>query len=255
MNQQFRDSLDAYYRDAQSWGRDREDALRSSRRIAWIVAAIALAVAILLAVALVVLLPLKTVQTHTLLVDRHTGFVQALDPLIPSRISGDAALTQSFLGQYVIARESFDSSMLQGNYRRVATWSGESARRSYLNSMQASSPESPLARYPRTSTVEVRVKSVAPVTANVAMVRFDTIRTDMGGHAQPPQAWVSLVRYRYTGEPMRLEERFVNPLGFQVVRYRRDQEALPPGAAEQRERSASEAAPRIESTGSADEPQ
>ena len=82
MNQQFRDSLDAYYRDAQSWGRDREDALRSSRRIAWIVAAIALAVAILLAVALVVLLPLKTVQTHTLLVDRHTGFVQALDPLI-----------------------------------------------------------------------------------------------------------------------------------------------------------------------------
>ena len=72
MNQQFRDSLDAYYRDAQSWGRDREDALRSSRRIAWIVAAIALAVAILLAVALVVLLPLKTVQTHTLLVDRHT---------------------------------------------------------------------------------------------------------------------------------------------------------------------------------------
>ncbi len=37
-----------------------------------------------------------------------------------------------------------------------------------------------------------------------------------------------MIRYRYSGEPMRLEDRFVNPLGFEVLRYRRDAEALPP---------------------------
>jgi type IV secretion system protein VirB8 len=37
-----------------------------------------------------------------------------------------------------------------------------------------------------------------------------------------------MIRYRYSGEPMQLEDRFVNPLGFQVLRYRRDAEALPP---------------------------
>lgn len=227
MNKQSREALDAYYQEAQSWGKDRQDALRASRRTAWMVAAGAATIAVLEAFALIILTPLKTVEPYTLLVDRHTGFVQALQPLDPERISGDAALTQSFLVQYVIARESFDADALQANYRKVALWSGETARSGYIAGMQVSNPESPLARYPRSTLVETRVKSVSPVARNVAMVRFETQRRDARGQAQPAQAWAALIRYRYTGEPMRLEDRLVNPLGFQVLRYRKDPEALP----------------------------
>jgi type IV secretion system protein VirB8 len=39
---------------------------------------------------------------------------------------------------------------------------------------------------------------------------------------------VAIIRYHYSGQPMSVEDRFVNPLGFQVLRYRRDAEALPP---------------------------
>jgi type IV secretion system protein VirB8 len=227
MNKPSREALDVYYREAESWGRDREQSLRASRRIAWIVASAAVVVAVLEAIALIVLLPLKTVEPYTLLVDRHTGFVQALEPLNPQRISGDAALTQSFLAQYVNAREGFDIDTLQPNYRKVALWSAESARSSYLANMQAANPDSPLARYPRSTIVETRVKSVSPMGRNVAMVRFETQRRDAGGQAQPPRTWVAMIRYRYSGEPMSLEDRLVNPLGFQVLRYRRDEEALP----------------------------
>lgn len=232
MNKHSRETLDAYYKEAASWGRDRQDALKASRRIAWAVAGIALFVAVLLAIALVVLMPLKRVEPYTILVDRQTGFVQAVDPLRPQRISGDAALTQSFLVQYVIAREGFDISTLQSNYRKVALWSAESARSSYLAGIQNSNPQSPLNLYPRTTTLDVRVKSVSPVAPNVAMIRFETMRRDMSGQAQPPQSFVSMIRYRYAGEPMDVEDRFINPLGFQVLRYRRDQEALPANAEE-----------------------
>jgi type IV secretion system protein VirB8 len=37
---------------------------------------------------------------------------------------------------------------------------------------------------------------------------------------------VAVIRYRYSAEPMKLEDRFVNPLGFQVIKYRKDPEAL-----------------------------
>jgi type IV secretion system protein VirB8 len=93
--------------------------------------------------------------------------------------------------------------------------------------MQVSNPQSPLVLYPRTTSIETRVKSVSPVGRNVALVRFDTIRHDAGGAVQPPRAWVAVIRYRYSGEPMKLEDRFVNPLGFQVLRYRRDAESAP----------------------------
>jgi type IV secretion system protein VirB8 len=228
MNKPSREALDAYYAEAESWAHDRQEALRKSRRIAWMVAGGAAAIALLEALALLLLTPLKTVVPYTLLVDRNTGFVQALEPLDPARVSADAALTQSFLVQYVVARESFDMDTLQASYRKVALWSAEAARSGYIAAMQASSPQSPLLLYPRTTVIETRVKSVSPVGRNVALVRFDTVRRDAGGRVEAPRGWVAVIRYRYSGEPMRLEDRMVNPLGFQVVRYRRDAEALPP---------------------------
>jgi type IV secretion system protein VirB8 len=228
MNEQNREALDAYYKDAATWNRDRLDAMHKSQRIAWWVAIGAGTIAVLEAGALILLTPLKTVEPYTLLVDRTTGYVQALKPLDADKIAPDAALTQSFLVQYVIARESFDMDMVNVNYNKVASWSAEQARSGYLSSVQVSNPQSPLIVYPRTTVIETRVKSVSPLGRNVALVRFDTIRRDAGGQVQPPRSWVSVIRYRFSGEPASLEERFVNPLGFRVLRYRRDAETAPP---------------------------
>ncbi|WP_420137920.1 virB8 family protein [Sphingomonas sp.] len=227
MNDHNREMLDAYYKDAASWNTDRLKELRSSRRIAWRVALAATCVAILEAGALFLLIPLKTVEPYTLLVDKTTGYVQALRPLSPSRVAPDAALTQSFLVQYVIARESFDLTQMRANYRKVALLSAEGARTMYLAQMQPTNSLSPLATYPRGTIVETRVKSISPIGDNAVLVRFDTIRTDANSRPRPPLPWVSVVRFRYSGQQMKLEDRFVNPLGFQVVQYRRDPEALP----------------------------
>jgi len=227
MNEQSREALDAYYKEAATWNRDRLDALRKSQRTAWWVAGGAAAVAIVEGIALLLLMPLKTVVPYTLMVDRTTGYVQALKPLDAEKLAPDTALTQSFLVQYVIARESYDFATLQANYNKVALWSAETARSDYLNWINGSNPQSPVTIYPRSTVVETRVKSVSPVGRNVALVRFDTIRRDAGGTVQPARSWVSVIRYRFSGEPMKLEDRFVNPLGFQVVRYRRDAESAP----------------------------
>ncbi len=228
MKQDSKAEREAYYREAASWAHDQQQALRSSRRIAWIVASIATGVAVVLALAIMLLTPLKTVEPYTLLVDRQTGFVQAVDPLEPQRISGDAALTQSFLVQYVIARESFDIDAVQANYRKVSLWSADSARTRYVATMQATNPDSPLVRYPRATVIDTLVKSVSPMANGKAMVRFEARRSDRGAPPRVTGSWVALVSYRFAGEPLRVEDRFLNPLGFQVVRYQRDPEALPP---------------------------
>lgn len=227
MNEHSQKMLEAYYTEASSWNTDRLKVMRSSRRVAWLVAIAATLVAVLEAGALILLTPLKTVEPYTLLVDKTTGYVQPLRPLEPSRLAPDTALTQSFLVQYVIARESFDFTEVKANYRKVALLSGGGARTNYLASMQPSNTQSPLNIYTRGTVIETRVKSVSPIGSDSVLVRFDTIRTDANGHAQPPMPWVSLVRFKYSTEQMKLEDRFVNPLGFQVVQYRRDPEALP----------------------------
>jgi len=231
MNDLSREALDAYYADAASWNRDRVQASRSSQRTAWIIAGVAAAIAFFEAVALMLLTPLKTVEPYTLMVDRTTGYVQALKPLDQAKIAPDAALTQSFLVQYIIAREGFDMANLSANYRKVALFSADKARSSYVQSMQVNNPQSPLILYPRNTLIDVRVKSISPLSDGTALVRFDTVRSDAGARPQAPSSWVGVIRYRYSSEPMKLEDRFVNPLGFQVTGYRKDPETVPAQAA------------------------
>jgi len=231
MTEDSRAALDAYYHEADSWAADRVAMLHQSRRVAWILAAIAILVAVVEAFALMFLAPLKTVVPYTLMVDRQTGYVQALKPIDDDKIAPDAALTQSFLVQYVIARESFEMDALQSNYRKTYLWSADRARADYEAAVQGSNPLSPIMVYPRSTIVETRVKSVSAMGPSTAMVRFETIRHDANGQSSTPQAWVAVIVYRYSRQPMSAEDRFINPLGFQVVRYNRNPEILVPSEA------------------------
>jgi type IV secretion system protein VirB8 len=227
MNTETREKVDEYYANAGSWADERTQSIYASRKIAWIVAMVASAIALLLAIAILFMLPLKTVVPHTVLVDKQTGFVQALDPAAPQKIAPNKALTQSFLVQYVEAREGFDISTVQGQFRKVALWSSGAAKSRYVGMMQATNPESPLARLPRSSVVDVQVRSVSQISDSSALVRFATIRRDQGGTEQPAQNWVAVIKYRYSNKPMTVEDRYVNPLGFEVIDYRKDAENLP----------------------------
>jgi type IV secretion system protein VirB8 len=245
--------LDEYYQASESWAADRAHHMTSSLKIAWIIAGVAAAIALLEAIAIIILLPLKTVIPYTLLVDRQTGYVEELKPLEHRSVDPDTALVRSFLVQYVIGRESYDVDSLKDNYRKVALWSAEEARTRYVASVQASNPESPLASLPRNAVVQVAVRSVSSLGKNRSMVRFTTRRTDSAGASQPAENWVAVISYRFSGAAMTAEDRMTNPLGFQVVRYRRDAETLPDMASPAETQSASLEAAANNKTGTRSE--
>jgi type IV secretion system protein VirB8 len=212
---------------AASWATSVTEGLERSNRRAWLVAIIAAIVALLEAVALVFLVPLKTVEPYTLLVDRQTGNVEALAPLDAQVVSADAALTRSFLVQYVIARESFSLPTLQDDYRKVSLWSDGRIREAYQRMMNAANPASPLSALPKGSVIRTQVKSVSTLGEGRALVRFLTTQVDQGAAPQPAQHWAAIVNYSFSNAEMSQADRYVNPLGFQVTSYRRDAETLP----------------------------
>jgi type IV secretion system protein VirB8 len=218
----------SYYAQSQSWAQDIQDSLRASRRRAYFVAAAAAAIAILEAVALVVLMPLKTVVPYTITVDRQTGYIETAQGLKPGALSQDVAVTQAFLAQYVLARETFDATDIQENYRKVATWTAGPARDQYIRQMQRSNPQSPENINPSGTTVKIVVKSISLLSRASALVRFDAETIPAGSAASQRQPYTAVIAFRYTGAPMRMEDRFLNPLGFEVTDYRRDAETTVP---------------------------
>jgi hypothetical protein len=49
----------------------------------------------------------------------------------------------------VIAREGFDISTVQGQFKKVALWSSGNAKNRYVTMMQAGNPDSPLTPIPK----------------------------------------------------------------------------------------------------------
>ena len=162
--------------------------------------------------------------------DRQTGFVQALKPLERDVVAPDRALTRSLLAQYVIAREGFDIDSLREDYRKVALWSSGEARDRYIAAMQSTNPASPLATLPRRALVQVQIASVNSLNESTALVRFITTRTDPGGQPMPPEHWAAVLNWHFSPEGLSDSDRLNNPLGFQVVRYRKNTESAPPEA-------------------------
>ena len=217
---------DRYYAAAESWADDRVSAERRMRKLAWTIAGVSAAVATLLALALLLLVPLKTVEPYVITVDRQSGAVEVATTLTEGKLTQNEAVVQSHLANYVRVRETFDATDLQTNYRRAQLLSAPSVRQAYVALMAAGNPASPLRTLSPGDTVAVKIKSVSLVGPGAALVRYDAVRTAAGGRSTSSTAYVSAISFGFAGQALRAEDRFDNPLGFQVTRYRRDAEGL-----------------------------
>lgn len=210
-------------------GRTVEEAQRG-RRVAWIVTGLLILICAAQAAAIAIMLPLKEVQPYTILVDRQTGYVETVRGVRLGELAEDEALVHAFLAQYLLARETFDPADFKDRYTRVALWSAEQARTDYVGAYQPGAQGGVLAEMRPGTLVTAKVKNIELMGPNLARVRFETTRRDPGMEAIR-QDYQAIIGYRFVGAPMRMEDRLINPLGFQVITYRRDAEAAPVAAA------------------------
>lgn len=214
----------AYFAQSATWSEDVLSGLRASRRRAYIVAGAAVLAALLEAGALMALVPLKTTVPYTITVDRQTGYIETAQPLKPGALAQDEAVVKAFLAQYVLARETFDLTDLRAEYAKIAAWTTGPARDQYVAAMQRANPQSPLNLNDARTVVKITIKSISLLAHGSALVRFDAQRL-VDGHPLPQRLpYTAVIAFRFTGQPMRNEDRFQNPLGFEVTQYRRDAE-------------------------------
>ncbi|WP_017670639.1 type IV secretion system protein [Blastomonas sp. AAP53] len=218
----------AYFDLARSWADERDIASARSRRIAWTIATVAVSIALLEAVALALAMPLKTVVPVGVLVDRTTGHVERVNLDQMETLTADVALQEALLAQYVTTRESYDPITVRQAYRKVALWSARQARASYISEMGQNSPATKIASGGRSIGLEATISSVSMLGPDSAMVRFNVAQIRRDGRREGARPYVATMKFAFRGEPMELEDRLNNPLGFQVLSYRVSAEAPPP---------------------------
>jgi type IV secretion system protein VirB8 len=215
-----------YYTDAAIWENDIARRNRWSRSIAWTIALVMSVIAVAALGALVLALPLKTYEPYMVVVDRSTGFVEVKRPMAEGPLQQDEAIATFDLVRYVKARETYDPKALKDNFDLAQLLSLGDASRELVELYSPANPQNPIKILGSNTIVAVNVKSVTFPNQRTALVRFSTDEKSQTNIVT--RHWVSLIRFRYTAAPARNEYRFQNPLGFQVLEYRRDQETVSP---------------------------
>ncbi len=216
-----------YYKEAASWDEDRIIVLQKSKRTAWMVAGAAASLSLGLALALMLLIPLKTVEPFMVRVDASTGIVDQVVKLKDARESYDEVMTKFFLRRVVALRETYTRAQLQSNYDQSVLFTAPSARPQLKADFSFDNVNGPYKRYGELGTASLQIVNISFVAKNVAQVRY--LRIDRKGGAETQTRWVATVEFRYVSQPASEEARGVNPLGFQVINYRNDPEAVVEG--------------------------
>lgn len=218
-----------YLKEARSWETDKVKEIMKSRQIAWRVASASGAVAFASVLAVAALTPLKHVEPFVIRVDNSTGIVDVVKSMQDGKTNYEEAVNKYFTQWYVRYREGYSQELAEDYYVNVGTMSVGLEQQKYYEWFNPKNPLSPLNVYGPYAKVKIGIKGASFIKPNVVLIRY--IKKIERGLDKPQVThWAATITFKYSGAPMSEKDRAINPLGFQVVEYRNDPDALPTDA-------------------------
>ena len=211
---------------AATWERETYLTLRRSKRRAWAVAAGAAVLAGMAMLSNLLLLPLKEFAPYVVTVEKNTGWLEVTRGLHPGNLRQDEALTIANIVRCLTARETFDATDYPRTYRYVGLCMAGPPLAAYRRLHHQNNPDSPANVYGYDGIVRAEIRAVNLLSETTSLVSFRTI-VEERGREEAVQHWRGAVTFGYTDRALRMADRFINPLGFQITSYRRDPDLLP----------------------------
>lgn len=217
------------------------DLARRSERHAWWVACGAIVIALILVGGYFYILPLKQKVPYLVMADAYTG-TSTVARLAPSpglqHITASEAINRSNVAHYVLARESYDVTLMNlRDWNVVMTMSTPGVSEAYRALYSPSNADNPYKVYGKDEAIRVKILSIVLMgaqgrTPTGATVRFQrSLYNKSDGSTRPLDNKIATIAFTYKpGLKMADQYRIDNPLGFQVTDYRvnNDYDATPP---------------------------
>ena len=224
-------ALEPYFEEAASWDADRVKQYRRSARLGWTVAGAGWVGVLFCSAALLLLMPLKRVEPFLIRVNSTPGVVDVF-PVYEGHEKLPQAVTRYFLTHYVTVCQRFDYATAESDYEECGAFQTGAENAAWYAKWNPTNPASPLNLYKDGTTVRAEVSSVSFLTradgmSNLAQVRYRTITRPGGGGAATDTDWIATIEYAYVKPSTDPKTREWDPLGFRVVDFQSEREALP----------------------------
>jgi len=225
MDKVQKEEFQRYLEEARSWETDKIQSLQNSKRTAWLVASASGVMAFFSVLAVAALTPLKSVEPYVIRVDNSTGVVDVINSVKDGDTNYEESINKYFTQWYVRYREGYSKDLAEEYYYNVGLMSVGAEQQRYLEFFNPKNTQSPLNIYGDYARVKIRIKSTSFIKPDVALVRY-VKEVERGNDKPQGTHWAATLTFKYSRAPMNEKDRGINPLGFQVIEYRNDPDAL-----------------------------
>ena len=155
----------------------------------------------------------KSLEPYVIEVEQKTGIATIVDQLTSQTFTGDQMIRKYFINEFVHAASGYDPKTYKMNVEKVRLFSVPSVYSEFRNRINAR-------QLGTGSQIDVRIKSVQFTDANTAQIRItDQLSSDTDYKPQTKEKVITMGFYFSPQMNLTMEERLINPLGFQVNNY------------------------------------
>lgn len=218
-NQSTPDTTKNLVKQVRNWYEERFDNIVVQRNLLLILLLILLCLSIVAVGTVAYVINSKRFDPFVIQIDDTTGMAKVVNPINSTVLGGNQALAQYFIKKYVIARETYNPVDFETEaMKTVRLLSANSiywAFRGYLSNNEVN----PVTKYGQKNTTFLIVKSWSKLSDNKYILRFSINET--AGNKKVFNK-IAVVEFNYLPMELTETERDINPIGFQVIGYRVD---------------------------------
>jgi type IV secretion system protein VirB8 len=214
--------LGDYYREVESFQRERERGARRSARVAWSLAGVSLLTNVALGFAVLWMLPLERLVPLYLWV-RQDGTVDSANAISDLPATQAEAVVRAAIWQYVRDRESYAFADARYRYDVVSLMSASEVRDDYQHWFLSANPESPQNTIGKRGQVDTTMISMSFVRPQVALVRYSKTVLMYGGTPQKT-TWTATVGFEHV-DKLPAANRLTDPGGIIVTSYQNSEDS------------------------------
>jgi type IV secretion system protein VirB8 len=154
----------------------------------------------------------KSLEPYVIEVEEKSGVATVVDQLTIKNFTGDELMKKYFINQFLQSSTAYDPKTYKLDVEKVRLFSTAAV---YNNFRSAINPKDLGAD----SRIEIRIKSIQFPNATTAQIRI-LRNINMKGAASSSKNEVVTLGFYFNPElNLNMEERLINPLGFQVTSY------------------------------------
>lgn len=162
----------------------------------------------------------KSFEPYVIEFEEKTGVLNVVENLNQSKLTADEAIKKFYIYSFLEVGEGYNYVTYSSDRKKLALLTTSGVYRQLYNKYSVRNENSAVNLLGNRGELTIKIKSIVFLSPTVASVRFVIYNSGQSSVTFPKEKHLMAnIQFTFSDMNMTQEDRFINPLGFQVTRY------------------------------------